>query len=86
MKLGRPLSRPVLKSRREIVGPSATLPREFLIDLSADREVCDLARFYHNGSAYPGPYYAALRDDPTLSFVGTLPYEEWPRDMPKQRF
>lgn len=70
------------EARLEIVGPSATLPREFLIDLSTDREVRDLARFYHGGSAYLGSYDAALRAmiPPTIagtvSFVGTQPYKK----------
>ncbi|MER8830498.1 glycosyltransferase family 4 protein [Mesorhizobium sp. M0938] len=69
-------------ARLEIVGPSATLPREFLIDLSADPEVRDLARFYHGGSAYLGSYDTALRAmippaiARTVGFVGTLPYEK----------
>lgn len=32
-----------------------------LIGLSADAEVCDLARFYHGESAYLGSHDAALR-------------------------
>ncbi|TIO29712.1 glycosyltransferase family 4 protein [Mesorhizobium sp.] len=70
------------EARLEIVGPSATLPREFLIDLSTDRDVRNLARFYHGGSAHLGSYDAALRAmiapaiAPTVSFAGTQPYKK----------
>lgn len=69
------------EARLDIVGPAATLPREFLIDLSTDREVRDLSRFYKGGSAYLGSYETALRAmipqaiASTVSFVGTLPYQ-----------
>ncbi|TPN50149.1 MULTISPECIES: glycosyltransferase family 4 protein [unclassified Mesorhizobium] len=67
-------------ARLEVVGPSATLPREFLIDLSSDYDVRDLARFYKGGREYLGSYEAALRAmlpasiASTVSFLGTLPY------------
>lgn len=47
--------------RLEIIGPEAQTPREFLIDLSSDPDVLDLARFYPGGSAFKGSYADALR-------------------------
>ncbi|TPJ37730.1 glycosyltransferase family 4 protein, partial [Mesorhizobium sp. B2-7-1] len=73
------------EARLEIVGPSATLPREFLVDLSTDNDVRDLARFYPGGIEYLGSYEAALRAiipqaiASTVSFVGAQPYAELAR-------
>ena len=47
--------------RLEIVGPEAETPREFLVDLSSEKEVRELARFYLGGSAFKGSYANALR-------------------------
>jgi glycosyltransferase involved in cell wall biosynthesis len=80
MKAWQIVSAELPAARLEIVGPSATLPREFLIDLSSDNDVRDLARFYEGGRECVGSYEAALRAmisaeiASTVSFLGTLPY------------
>ncbi|MCL4765109.1 MAG: glycosyltransferase family 4 protein [Hyphomicrobiaceae bacterium] len=48
-------------ARLHIVGPEAETPRELLVDLSSDRHVRALARFYRGGSAWRGSYARALR-------------------------
>ena len=70
------------EARLEIVGPSAALPRDLLIDLSRDPEVLDLSRFYPGGSAFRGSYETALREmippqfAHTVTFTGMEPYEK----------
>ena len=71
----------------EIVGPTAEVPRQFLIDLSGDPDVRALARFCRGGDAYAGTYLNALqalvpphlRD--TVTFQGEFSY-----DMTRQRY
>lgn len=70
------------EARLEIVGPSAALPRDLLIDLSRDPEVLGLSRFYPGGSAFRGSYEMALRAmippqfAHTVSFTGMEAYEK----------
>lgn len=67
-------------ARLEIIGPAAETPRQLLIDLSDDRQVLDLARFYPGGAAFKGSYAAALRAmipdavAHTVTFTGHLPH------------
>ncbi|CAH2394627.1 hypothetical protein MES4922_110071 [Mesorhizobium ventifaucium] len=69
------------EARLEIVGPSAALPLDLLIDLSRDPEVLGLSRFYPGGSAFRGSYEIALREmipprlAHTVTFTGMEPYE-----------
>lgn len=48
-------------ARLEIIGPAAATPREFLVDLSDDARVRDLARFYPGGQHFSGSYEAMLK-------------------------
>lgn len=64
----------------EILGPPEETPREFLVDLSNDSDVLDLARFYSGGKAFRGSYDAALRElipsqlAHTVTFMGHKPH------------
>jgi glycosyltransferase involved in cell wall biosynthesis len=68
------------EARLDIIGPAAATPRQFLVDLSDDPDVADLARFYPGGREFPGSYDAALRRlippdlAHTVTFVGHLPH------------
>ncbi|MEM9561976.1 MAG: glycosyltransferase family 4 protein [Actinomycetota bacterium] len=61
----------------DLAGPAGALPREFIVDISDEAEVVELARFYE-GPAYLDQLRARLAPDITdrVRFLGAIPQDE----------
>lgn len=70
------VAREVPEVRLDLAGPVETLPKEFILDVSEDPEVADLARFYEG--EYADHLRARIPDDlrDRVSFLGGLPQDE----------
>ena len=64
-------------ARLELIGAEASLPRALLIDISEEREVLELARFYGPGASYGETLRAMIPREigHTVSFRGAVPYK-----------
>ena len=64
-------------ARLELIGAEASLPRSLLIDISEEREVLELGRFYRPGASYGETLRAMIPGNivHTVSFRGAVSYE-----------